>query len=697
MESAIPSPFAAPREVRAAPLAIARWLLIVAAMVAMIVVVGGITRLTESGVSITEWKPVTGALPPLTDAQWQAEFDAYRQTPQYLLVNGPAGMTLADYKFIFFWEWVHRLLARTIGMVFALPLAWFWVKGRIPAGYKPRLLALLALGGLQGAVGWWMVKSGIVHDVKVSHFRLAAHLLVALVTLAGLVWTALDLRALARGRARSRLTGFSALVLAMLVLFVLIVVIFQVSFSSHMELEQAVYHVDRVRFRLAADACRLQAHSVLLMDIEDAGEDAGVGGALGGSGTDVTSQTDSLLDEWMSPAALEPSLGEGMTLFVEVVDEDSKVNLLGLWAEDDEKRAEWRECFSRLLDRCFEGTSLDLSGLDAEDVVDALDEWVTGSRSFQTDVPVPPLKKSMAMQEAEGSLDTDIIENDEIEFPLTLGELLVFEDLRPEHILGFVEDGVFYPGLDHYLTVWSHVELQEPEEDETDPFADSPLDDEPEEGEDDEDGDGGGGSSSDGTSGAFTNDGLVNANTAPLAVLRALAPDDIPTSFLERVVEYREKIYEVRDQFHEDRERERQDSLFAGDSVFDDTEGEDQLEGDEDDDDDPAQFVFERPDDVFDKVEAEFELSIFTDEEEKQAFVSRLGVTSQVFTIKILVWDEKTDHRATYRTVVWRSEAGEEGPEMVTLLPLEEYHDTRRLEDYPEEVAELAEQRSLGL
>ncbi|WP_371432171.1 COX15/CtaA family protein [Novosphingobium sp.] len=218
MESAIPSPFAAPREVRAAPLAIARWLLIVAAMVAMIVVVGGITRLTESGVSITEWKPVTGALPPLTDAQWQAEFDAYRQTPQYLLVNGPAGMTLADYKFIFFWEWVHRLLARTIGMVFALPLAWFWVKGRIPAGYKPRLLALLALGGLQGAVGWWMVKSGIVHDVKVSHFRLAAHLLVALVTLAGLVWTALDLRALARGRARSRLTGFSGLALAMLVL-----------------------------------------------------------------------------------------------------------------------------------------------------------------------------------------------------------------------------------------------------------------------------------------------------------------------------------------------------------------------------------------------------------------------------------------------------------------------------------------------
>ncbi|MFT4026464.1 MAG: COX15/CtaA family protein [Novosphingobium sp.] len=201
---------------RARPLALARWLYFVAAMVVGIVVVGGITRLTESGLSITEWKPVSGALPPLTEAQWQAAFEGYKQIPQYTEVNGPAGMTLADYKFIFFWEWVHRLLARLIGVAFALPLAWYWLKGAIPAGYKPRLVALLALGGLQGAVGWWMVSSGLTHDVKVSHFRLAAHLLVALVTLGGLVWTALDLRALARGEGRSRLTGFAALALGML-------------------------------------------------------------------------------------------------------------------------------------------------------------------------------------------------------------------------------------------------------------------------------------------------------------------------------------------------------------------------------------------------------------------------------------------------------------------------------------------------
>lgn len=195
-----------------------RWLFLVALLVLAILVVGGITRLTESGVSIVEWKPVTGAIPPLTQAQWEAEFAAYQQTPQYTQVNGPAGMTLATYKFIYFWEWIHRLIARVIGLAFALPLAWFWLRGTVPLGYKPRLLALLALGGLQGAVGWWMVSSGIVNDVRVSHFRLAAHLMVALTTLAGLVWTALDLMALKRGEPRARLPGLGIAALAVVAL-----------------------------------------------------------------------------------------------------------------------------------------------------------------------------------------------------------------------------------------------------------------------------------------------------------------------------------------------------------------------------------------------------------------------------------------------------------------------------------------------
>jgi cytochrome c oxidase assembly protein subunit 15 len=194
---------------KARPAALARWLLAVALLVLLMVSVGGITRLTESGLSITEWKPVTGAIPPLTEAQWEAEFAAYRQIPEYLKVNGPAGMTLADYKFIYFWEWLHRLLGRVIGLAFALPLAWFWVKRAIPAGYKPRLLALLALGGLQGVFGWYMVRSGLSgQSTDVSHFWLSIHLLTALFTLTGLVWTALDLMALHRraGARQARLT-----------------------------------------------------------------------------------------------------------------------------------------------------------------------------------------------------------------------------------------------------------------------------------------------------------------------------------------------------------------------------------------------------------------------------------------------------------------------------------------------------------
>ena len=178
------------------PNQIANWLLAVACLVFAMVVVGGITRLTESGLSITEWKPISGALPPLSDVAWADVFAKYQATPEYLEIN--KGMSLAAFKFIFFWEWVHRLLGRLIGLAFALPLLWFAVRRAIPNGYGLRLFALLALGGLQGTIGWWMVKSGLSERTDVSHYRLATHLLTALFILGGLVWTALDLKALAR-------------------------------------------------------------------------------------------------------------------------------------------------------------------------------------------------------------------------------------------------------------------------------------------------------------------------------------------------------------------------------------------------------------------------------------------------------------------------------------------------------------------
>ena len=173
------------------PRALALWLFAIAALVFAMVIVGGITRLTESGLSITEWKPITGALPPFGDAAWEAEFDKYRATPEYLLIN--KGMSLSAFQFIYFWEWAHRLLGRIIGLAFALPLAWFAVRRAIPEGYAPRLVALLLLGGLQGTIGWWMVQSGLVDRTDVSHIRLSVHLLLALFILAGLIWTALDL------------------------------------------------------------------------------------------------------------------------------------------------------------------------------------------------------------------------------------------------------------------------------------------------------------------------------------------------------------------------------------------------------------------------------------------------------------------------------------------------------------------------
>ena len=206
-------------ETRSRPLALAHWLLAVAALVFVMVVVGGITRLTESGLSITEWQPLSGAIPPLGQSDWQRAFELYRATPEFREINGPAGMDLAAFQWIYFWEWAHRLLGRMVGLAFALPFAWFAIKQAIPRGYAWRLIALLALGASQGALGWYMVQSGLIDRTDVSHFRLSAHLLTALLILAGLIWTALDLRRLASGDDRPARLG-SLAIGAALILFV---------------------------------------------------------------------------------------------------------------------------------------------------------------------------------------------------------------------------------------------------------------------------------------------------------------------------------------------------------------------------------------------------------------------------------------------------------------------------------------------
>jgi cytochrome c oxidase assembly protein subunit 15 len=162
------------------------WLGVVIFTLFCLVLVGGATRLTESGLSITEWKPIHGAIPPLSVAEWEEEFQLYKRIPQYQEVN--KGMTLGEFKTIFWWEWAHRLLARAIGVIFALPLAFFWLTGRVEKRLRLPLVGLLGLGGFQGFIGWWMVSSGLVNRTDVSQYRLATHLVIACLIFAGCVW-----------------------------------------------------------------------------------------------------------------------------------------------------------------------------------------------------------------------------------------------------------------------------------------------------------------------------------------------------------------------------------------------------------------------------------------------------------------------------------------------------------------------------
>lgn len=171
---------------------IVNWLFFTAFMVLAMAVIGAITRLTESGLSMVEWRPLIGSLPPLNDAEWQRVFDLYRETPEYQKKN--AGMTMEEFKNIFFWEWFHRFWGRLIGVVYALPLVYFWIRKKIPEGYKLKLFIGLILGGMQGLMGWYMVQSGLVDRPSVSHFRLAAHLTLAFVIFCYVLWLAFDLR-----------------------------------------------------------------------------------------------------------------------------------------------------------------------------------------------------------------------------------------------------------------------------------------------------------------------------------------------------------------------------------------------------------------------------------------------------------------------------------------------------------------------
>ena len=196
------------------------WLWCVAALVFLMVFVGGATRLTDSGLSITEWRPITGVIPPLTAEGWETELEKYRQIPEYQRIN--RGMSMAEFQFIYWWEWGHRFLGRLVGLAFVVPLVWFAARKALPPRSMPKLLGLLALGGLQGFIGWWMVASGLVDRVDVSQYRLGVHLTMAAIILAAIAWVAQGMKPLeARLEERRAQPAVGSVMAGLFVLFVL--------------------------------------------------------------------------------------------------------------------------------------------------------------------------------------------------------------------------------------------------------------------------------------------------------------------------------------------------------------------------------------------------------------------------------------------------------------------------------------------
>src|ERR1700678_3002520 len=191
------------------------WLIAVAALVFLMVLVGGATRLTESGLSITQWKPVTGVLPPLSASEWQGEFDRYKQIPQFAELN--SDMSLDGFKAIFWWEWAHRLLARVVGAAFILPALWFWARGQLKGALGRQVTVATGLLALEPIVGWWMVSSGLNERTEVAQERLALHLLIAAATFGALIYAAIGLGEQRKASTATRAFATSAWIFTALV------------------------------------------------------------------------------------------------------------------------------------------------------------------------------------------------------------------------------------------------------------------------------------------------------------------------------------------------------------------------------------------------------------------------------------------------------------------------------------------------
>jgi len=498
------------------------------------------------------------------------------------------------------------------------------------------------------------------------------------------------------------------LILSMLVIMVLACVVVQLYFTTSVTMEIANQQKTVYPMRQAARGALLQAKAVLLQDLEDqsmteetgdegggidgsmdGGLDGGTGGDTGGDEPDSGGMdgemseggdtaggeaVDSIVDEWARPGAISLVFANELEVRVFIRDEDSKFNILSVVAKDDDFAMESRDRLMRLVDTFREDTRHDISRSQAERITDSIVNWLEGDRPDCFDT-MPKVKTG------KDDIDPERLDEDPIHYPLTLDELQMCEGLSPEILFGFEQKGERIPGLAECITCYSNLIFDEIAEDEEEgddfldnnQFDDSSVDEEGDsektDGEEDEEEE---------PEEVETNNGCVNINTATFAVLRALLEDDqIPNSFLEKLVEFREEALDA----WEEAEDRAEDWISDGD-------GE---EGDGLDYEDDEDFIFRDPSEVISRVEKYFETSFNIDNDAEQALTSMLAVTSNVFTIYISVQVPESKLVRNYRTVVWRwsgssssamdsTMGGEEsenptdqvsGTQIITLIPLE--------------------------
>ena len=495
----------------------------------------------------------------------------------------------------------------------------------------------------------------------------------------------------------------AAMLLAFLALLVLVVVIGQLSVSANVDRLIALNSLQDTKYEYAARAAWHEACASLIKDLKDEESEADqegsgtedVGGSqfgdtgFGGSGDLSEKQegaaTDSLADEWLDPQGVGGGGGAGqgggdVEVKIRIVDEDRKLNLLCLAATDDGFREEWKERFVRLLDTFREDSRHDLSVGEADDLVDAFEKWLQGERDHDFPTYAQSTEQKADSKLAFGESRFQEKQEDEVFFPLGLDELVAVDDMTEFLLHGFVEDGMYVPGLEDVITVYSNVRIDPDaleQDEEEDTLGSSPFDDAADDEEEMQDAaDNAGEDAEDETRATETNQGRVNVNTAPMVVLRSLMKQDrMPYSVLEKIDEFRREILED----HLDHQKGFGDKA-AGDFGFDADEAEDLAEEEEEEQED---FVFDNPNGVVERVEDWLNTSFSVGESEQRDFGDLLTVKSNVFTIfvelrrqdsgagkSVLDGETYRPPDRIYRSVVWRRKHSDGKFQTITLVPL---------------------------